>query len=141
MANVKIRVETISNEELATQKQGQEAKGQNSEKLLTASLFVHQAMNVGKQIVNYAVSNIGNYTGDYVKQDRVQQAMDVVSTIGTIGVAFATNWVAGILTVGALAVKEGLNYRSEQQNIKHAENNAEYLRKRSGNSLTNGSRN
>lgn len=142
MPNVKVRVEAVSNDELESQKQGEEVskKDATGEKLVVASLFAHQALNTAKQITNYAISNIGNFTGDYAKQDRVQQIVNNVSDVGTIGVAFATNWVAGVVATIGVATKRVLEVVSDNQAIRHAEHNAEYLRKRSGDSTTNGSR-
>lgn len=141
MADVKIRVEAASRDELDGQRQGQEVKGgQGTEKIAVASIFAHQALNTAKQITNYAISNIGNFTGDYIKQDRVQTAVNAVSDMAAVGTAFAVNWVAGVVAIVGVGIKKTLDVVSENQNIRHAENNAEYLRIRSGNSTTNGSR-
>lgn len=144
MPSVNIRVEKVDDAELNAKKQGDETvakdKGEST-KLAVASIFAHQALNVGKQIVNYQISHIGDMTGDYVKQEQAQEIVDAVGTLAGIGIALATgNYaMAAVATVGAI-VKKGFEIKSENMQIRHAENNAEYLRKRSGNSLENNSR-
>lgn len=141
MADVRIRVEAVSRDELTTQQQGQEVKsGISAEKLAVASIFAHQALSVGKQIVSTAISNIGNFTGDYVKQDRVQHAAEVVGTIASVGAAFAVNPIAGAVATIGLVTKEVLNVVTTNQQELHRERATALLRQRSGNTLTNGSR-
>lgn len=141
MPNVKIRVESVSNDELEAQKQGQEVSGkQTTEKLAVASIFAHQAINTTKQIVNYGISNIGNFTGDYIKQDRVQEVVNGIGDAVSVGIAFATSPIAGAIAVLGIATKKTFEVITENQNVKHAENQANYLRQRSGNSTQNGSR-
>lgn len=141
MADVKIRVEAVSRDELNAQKQGQEVSGgATSQKLVVASIFAHQALNTAKQITNYAISNIGNFTGDYIKQDRIQETVGILTDMATIGTAFATNWIAGIVATIGVGTKRTLEYVSDFQKAKHVDRNVEYLRIRSGNSTTNGSR-
>lgn len=141
MANVNIRVQSISSEEqqtgIPTTQKESKSGGANP---AVASLFVHQAISTGKQILNYGISNIGNFTGDYVKQAQIQQGVDIATDIAGIGIAFATNWVAGLVAVVGVATKGILSSVSAMQEQKHLEHNTSYLIERSGNSTKNGSR-
>lgn len=143
MPSVKIRVQSVSDDELNTQKAGQEVTGSNvpTEKLAVASIFAHQALSLGKQIVSTSISNIGNFTGDYVKQDKVQHAVDIISDIGTIATgAAAGGWIGAIVATVGVITKEVINFVAESKQEDHKERSVELLRERSGNSLTNGSR-
>ena len=42
-----------------------------------------------KQAVNYAIGNIGNFTGDYIKQQQVTDAKEVISFFVNLGTAVA----------------------------------------------------
>ena len=97
-------------------------------------------MQTGKQIVSASINNIGISTGDYVLQDRVQHAASLISDLSTIGVAFATNWVAGIAATVGVATKNVINAVTKNKRDAHEERKTDLLRARSGNTLTNGSR-
>lgn len=143
MPNVRVRVESVSNDELDSQKVGQEVVGKDvtKERLAVASIFAHQALTMGKQIVSFAISNVGNFTGDSVKQDRIEQAVNILGDIGTIGMgAMAGGWVGAIIGTLGVATKYTLDAISTNQQEKHTERKTELIRERSGNSLTNGSR-
>ena len=144
MPNVKIRVEAVSDDELQAQKQGEEVKGKKDTgtgKLAVASIFAHQMINFGKQTLNYAVSTIGMRTGDYIKQERIQDTLSVIGDISTVATATITGGWAGlaisIMGLTAKTVMEQVSIANEQ---KRAEIDASYLRERSGNSTKNGSR-
>lgn len=143
MPSVKIRVESVSDDEINAQKQGQEVTGKDvpTEKLAVASIFAHQAISTTKQIVNYGISNIGSFTGDYVKQDQVQHAVGIVSDISSIVVgAAAGGWVGAIVATLGVATKHVMSAVTEEKNAQHQERAVELLRARSGNYTTNGSR-
>lgn len=140
MAQVNIRVESLSDTEqqtgLPTQKR-EEKKGAN---VAVASIFAHQAINTAKSVVSTYTSNIGLFTQDYVKQDNVQRTLEGIGTLVGIGVAFATNWVAGVAMVAGLSIKQITDYSVEQKRIEIENQRVEYLRRRNGNSLEDGSR-
>ena len=139
MANVNIRVQAV-NEEEQTGIPSQKKDEQKGAKPTAKTLFIHYAINQAKQIVNYGISNIGNFTGDYTKQQQVQQSVDLLSDIAGIGVAFATNWVAGVIAIAGTTTKQVMGVISENQQMVHAERERQYLLERSGNSTKNGSR-
>lgn len=140
MANVKIRVESVSNEELESQRQGQEVSG-GGEKLVISSVFVHQTLSLAKQTISTGLNNIGNFTGNYVKQDQVQNQVEVLSDMASIGIgAMAGGWVGAVVAATGVVFKRITNFVVENQNQLHAERQSEFLKIRSGNSLTNGSR-
>lgn len=143
MADVQIRISAVSRDELTTQKPSEQAAGANvpSEKLAVASIFAHQALTLGKQIVSTSISNIGNFTGDYVKQDRIQNMVGIVSDLATIGTGFAAGGaIGGIVATIGVVTKEILTTVSANKQETHSERRNELLRIRSGNSTTNGSR-
>lgn len=141
MANVNIRVESVSDEEQQTGVPSQKKEGAGGAKTTATSIFVHQALNTGKQILNYGISNIGNFTGDYARQERVQELVGTIGDITTIGVGFASGgWIGGLVAVLGIATKEVFNQVSIQTENRHQEIASNYLRELSGNSTKNGSR-
>lgn len=141
MANVNIRVESVSDEEQQTGVPSQKKEGAGGAKTTATSIFVHQALNTGKQILNYGISNIGNFTGDYARQERVQELVGAIGDVTTIGVGFASGgWIGGLVAVLGVATKEVFNQVSIQVENRHQEIATNYLRELSGNSTKNGSR-
>ena len=141
MANVNIRIESVSSEEqqtgVPTQKKSDEKSGA---KVAVASLFAHQAISTTKSIVSSYASNIGLFTGNYVKQDNMQDALEAIGSLTSIGVAFATNWVAGVAMVAGLGIKSIADYSVQQRQIELENKRVEYLKQRNGNTLEDGSR-
>lgn len=63
--------------------------------------FFNLVENQAKQAVNYTISNIGNFTGDYITQTHVSDAIRIMSGLASIGMsAWAGFRVGG--GVGAL---------------------------------------
>ena len=98
-------------------------------------------MGIGKQIFNYAVSNVGFFTGNYIAQDNINLALNIVSDISTVG----TGIVAGGLVGGAAALigigtKHTLEAITDRRKDVISERERNYWLARSGNSTTNGSR-
>lgn len=102
-----------------------------------------------KQAVSYSISNIGNFTGDYVKQQHVQDAVNIISSLSDIGfaaLAGAKFGPYGALIAGGVAViSKGITF-AEQLVAGYTQNvmenrQIEQLRTRAGlNSMNNGSR-
>lgn len=65
--------------------------GEGDQEGLLSKYARHKFFNLietqAKQAINYSISNIGNFTGDYVKQQHVQDAMQVVSFMTEIAAA------------------------------------------------------
>lgn len=140
MPQVNIRVESVSDEEQQTGVPSQKKEDKKGAKSTVGSIFVHQAMNTTKQIINTGVSNIGNFTGDYVKQDQVGAVVSAVTDITTVAIGFAVNPIAGAFALVGVGIKAGLNVATQLRNDEHARIQSEYLKERSGNTLNNGSR-
>lgn len=143
MPEIKIRIER-GVETAGDGREQQEAKQDESKKQPVASptamLFYHQAISTGKQIVSYAASNVGNFTGNYLLQDQIQNTLDIMGDIATIGLG-ATRGLAGlaVATIG-VATKRIFQMVSINQENVHLQHEQDYLLKRSGNSTMNGSR-
>lgn len=143
MPNVRIRIEK-GTETAGDGKEQQEAKQEESKKQPVASptamLFYHQAIATGKQIVGYAASNVGNFTGNYLMQDQIQSALDIAGDITTLALGATRGW-AGFAVAGiGVTTKRVLQAVSMAQENVHLQHQQDYLLKRSGNATTNGSR-
>lgn len=103
--------------------------------------FVRFAEQQAMQAINYTVSNIGNFTGNYLAQQNTQAAVSAIKQAVGIVSAFAVNPIAGAIAVASTAINFGYseytaNYNNRKQNREIA-----ILRERSGlDTLTNGSR-
>lgn len=139
MPNVKIRIE-----------KGQQQAGdgnlntqgsEQSKSVAVTSIFAHQMLGTAKQIVSYAANNVGNYTGDYIQQSKINQGLETVSDLATISAGImAGGWVGGIVAVAGITTKKVFQYITDTRNDILAERDREYMLARSGNSTTNGSR-
>lgn len=90
---------------------------ESSAKNVALSAGVNVAMNLGKQAVNAAVSNISAATGDYVTQQRVQQSLSAAGTAVGLISSFSNPFTA-IAAVGALAISTGAKIWQEQNRLK-----------------------
>lgn len=113
----------------------------------------HQLFNLlesqAKQMVQYSIGNIGNFTGDYNAQRQVNFTMSAISVVSNIGMgAFAGAkygpWGA-VVGAAVVAVSQGVNFglqlHSQNLEINKQNYNIQQLRKLSGlDGLTNGSR-
>ncbi len=117
--------------------------------------FTSLVESEAKQIINYTVGNIGNFTGNYQAQRDIQVAVNIVSDVINIGtsavgafVAFggqATGGIAAAIVVSTALVSKGFStgmeiYKDSFEN-KKTNRNIEYMRLRLGlEGLIDGSR-
>ena len=109
----------------------------------------HLAKSTATRTVNFAISNIGNFTGDYITQKDVNYAKGVVSNLTTIGittiagakygpVGAAIGFVAGTTSIISNAIFDDI---SNQVQISKSNYSIGQLRDRVGlNTIYDGSR-
>lgn len=126
----------------------QEAKTNN------INLFIkHQLFNLieseAKQMINYSLGNIGNFTGDYNAQAEVNAALSATNSLKSIAIgamAGATFGIPGMIIGGATVaasqlINFGLQMHSQKIEVRKQNYNIQQLRQLSGlDGLTNGSR-
>ena len=140
MPSVKIRISQESTEKMEGEVEGL-TPSVSRERIAGISFFAHQAINTGKQIVNYEISNVGVKTGNYVLQEQINQAVEIVGDFATIGTGFmAGGWIGGAVAIAGVTTKNVLKEVSRAEGIKHENIEYEYLKTRSGNTTRNGSR-
>lgn len=107
-----------------------------------AHQFLHFAENQAKQFIDYSISNIGNFQGDFQTQREIQNAMSVGRTLIGIGTAFATGGiVGGLIATAGVGINMAYQYHTGQVMTNQQNYSIEQLKKLSGlSSLTNGSR-
>lgn len=64
--------------------------------------FFNLIESQAKQAVNYSISNIGNFTGDYLKQQNLQSCITFMNQFGSLGSTFVTASLATGSPVGGL---------------------------------------
>ena len=121
--------------------------------IVTKSIVAHQLVNAGigalKSTFNFMKSNYGNFTGDYLGQQKIDAifstASEVVSFGANIGFGFMAGGIPGAvagLVVGT--VNQGINYAqastNEKLQVSRANAQANYNAQRIGTILTNGNR-
>lgn len=142
MPDVRIRVETGQ----ATAGDGREiqetaSRGQADAKTVAISMLGHQALNTTKQILNYSISNIGNFTGNTVMQENIQTAVGIMGDLASIGMASATGgWVGFAVATIGVATKYTMGAISNEIANRKDNRQTAFILERSGNSTMNGSR-
>lgn len=160
MANNKLYI-TISDKRLgdggntpsSSNSSEREANSMSKEDNLIKRYAEHELFHLVKatttRAINYSISNIGNFTGDYITQRKVNVAKGIVDSAVTIGVSTiagakygpigaAIGFVTGVASETIMGVLDDISNRAE--NTK-ANFNIEQLREKVGlNTKLDGSR-
>lgn len=134
--------------------QNQIDKEKESKESSVKSLLKHRFFNFieseAKQAVTYTIGNIGNFTGDYVTQQHVSDAMHVLNFVMDIGTAAGAGaasggWVGAAVGVALTITSKGITMGQEAYAswVEGARQNRDIaqLRSRAGlNSTNNGNR-
>lgn len=142
MPDIRIRIST-GTKTAGTGAEPQENKGVASDGLMknaVVSVFAHQMLASGKQALSTSISIMGTETGNYALQEQIERVSGLITSAVGTGVAFATNPVLGVAKLTGDILSIGMKAYSELSKLKLEEKNAEIMRRRSGNSLTNKSR-
>lgn len=142
MANVKVRITSETDDQ---ERGGAEtittAPSIDTKRMATTSLFVHAAVGNVKQAVQYGLSNVGNFTGDYVAQQNINQALEALGGVSTIVMgAVSAGWVGAVIATASVAFRGITQGVSRYIGYQNEEINASMARQRSGNALTDNSR-
>jgi len=130
------------------------ATNQNSSALLIArsvyaNQLVHTGMNMIKSEFNYQINRVGDTTGDYLLQDKINQALSVSSVVSSIGgsiaAGFATGGVIGasvgaVVSLSSLALRNSQAQRTYNYNLAKTNANAMFSSSQIGDILNNGNR-
>ena len=112
-----------------------------SKNVAVETLFAHQMLGLGKQIISYNASNIANFTGNYIEQDKINNTLEILGDVSTVGLGFVSKgWVGGTIAIAGVVTKKVFQMVSEYRQDILSERDREYMLARSGNSTTNGSR-
>lgn len=129
------------------------AKKEDKEEKLFRDYVKHEFFNLiekeARQMVNYSLGNIGNFTGDYNAQRAVNFGLSTTSVIRSIGMGALVGakygpWGA-VIGAGVVAASQVVNFgfqlHSQNLEIRKQNYNVRQLRQLSGlDGLTNGSR-
>lgn len=112
--------------------------------------FFNFVENEARTIANYSISNIGNFTGDYMAQYEIQASIEMISFAVDLGMAAATGakiggGIGAAVAVGveltAKGISKALSINSEIFEYKKINRNIDIMRERLGlEGLTNGGR-
>lgn len=138
MPNVRIRIE--KEQEAGGEAQQTQPKSE-AKNVATQTFFAHQMLGTAKQIVRFQASNVGNFTGNYIKQEQINQTLDVLGDASTIALGFAAKGPIGavVATIG-IGTKHVLKAISDAREDELRERDRLLVMERSGNSTRNGSR-
>ena len=124
-----------------------------SQNLIARSVYANQLASAGlnalRNTFNFAKSNYGNFTGDYVGQQKIDNAFSVANTFVSLGSSIfngamaggipgaVVGAVVGAVSMGVTAWQSGVEYKTS---IIKANDSAFFNSQRIGNVLRNGSR-
>lgn len=153
MADGKIYIYITTDKPKSTGETGESTEkkdNKNKGDMFFAHELAHFAKAQASQMVNYALNNIGNFTGDYQTQKEIQHAVQMAGSIKNIALSayagFRIAGVAGGVVAGGLAIaSQTINFVLAEAQAQLQINKQNYeiskLREISGlNGLTNGSR-
>lgn len=135
------------------QNKQEKTQQESSEESAFGAFARHRFFNLiqgqAQQAVNYSIANIGNFTGDYVKQTQVAETMNILGFLGDLamaGIAGSKFGAPGIaISVGTIVLGKAITinqqiYAGKVENTRINYDIAQ-LRTRAGlNSANNGSR-
>lgn len=101
-----------------------------------ASTMQSQLRKIGSR----GISNIGNLTGDYILQDRINTAINIVNFASGFGIAAATGPIGLAAWAISTSVNEGLRQVEYAIQMEKAKTNQEYLLSKNGQVLRDNSR-
>jgi hypothetical protein len=64
-----------------------------------------------KQIMSYTIGNVGNFTGDYMAQNQINNAMEIAGYVAMIAVNPIVGVPAAVASVGFKAYNQQLQYK------------------------------
>lgn len=111
--------------------------------------FFNLITNQAKTAVQYTIGNIGNFTGSYVTQEHINNALNAIGFLERVGVATLAGskygpWGAAIgaaVAVVGEGVSQGINIFSNILEMRRQNEAVAQLKTRAGlNSVNNGSR-
>lgn len=144
MPNVKVRITTETAEQTqggAEQVLDPSKKDIDKKKMATTSLFAHAIVGNVKQIVNYGLRNYGNFTGDYLQQERINASLETFGDLSTIALGGVSGGLPGLVVATAsIGVRRGLQLVTTFQGYRLETLNSQLSRERSGNALWSNSR-
>lgn len=111
--------------------------GNNLKKESNQKYSTHRFYNFmesqAKQAVMYSLHNIGNFTGDYITQRRVNESLQAVNIISNIAIAgISAGPVGAAIAAGSTLITAGFNELTNVINYTKISHNIDVLRKRSG---------
>jgi hypothetical protein len=138
MAKINVVFNDSTNETGVEQQEVQQK--QSSEK--TSSYLIGQAVvQLGKRALSYGSSMVGNVTGNYIMQNKIDNAVAIAGYAGQIGVGFATGGVVGgVVSAIAVAGQIGINAANYEIDRTKANAQANYLMQQRGGILNDYSR-
>ena len=140
MPDIRIRIEKPK-ERKAEQQQQETSQKQEQENVAVTTVVAQQMISTGQQIISFQASNIGNFTGNYLLQDNVNEMLDVVGDVTTVALGFVSKGpVGGLVAITGIATKKVFEYISREQQNSFLKMEQDYMIKRSGNQTKNGSR-
>lgn len=105
-------------------------------KMYVAGMVQQQAVSIGRQALSFAVSNYGNWTGDYVTQANLETVTKIVGTASELAVAAVVGGVPGfIVAVAAKAVSYGFKTLGGELERVNENRRISVLRERVGTSI------
>ena len=140
MPQVKIRIENTDDNQAGVGNASATSTKDDKKKVSATTIFTNQMIATAKQTMNFAINNIGNFTGDYIAQSKAQELVSFVGDVVSIVTGALVSPAAAVVAVAGLAVKQTFETISDIRKNQLSERPRSYLIERSGNATKNGSR-
>lgn len=121
----------VSGTEDNIQPSGEQAKA-NAKTAFTVNKALSVVKQLGTQVFDSSIAQIGAITGNYVMQERIQNTMNVAGKVVGIGTAFIANPILGTVALAGEGISMGFQISARNREIMWQNREAEQLRRRAG---------
>lgn len=137
------KIDVVFNDSTNETAQTQQPKQQGLNTTANAGSYVigQAVVQLGKRALNYGASMVGNITGNYLLQSKIDNSIMIVNYGSQIAVGFATGGVVGgVASTIAVAGQVAMNEISYEIERSKSNTQARFLASTRGGILNNGSR-
>lgn len=142
MAKINVVFNDSTNETGVSEQEAQQSISGTDKSNKSASFMVGQAVvQLGKRALSYGAGQYGNITGNYIMQNKIDNAISIVGYAGQIGVGIATGGaIGGVVSAIAVAGQIGMSAVSYEVDRVKTNAQANYLMQQRGGLLNANSR-
>lgn len=92
-----------------------------------ATALIKFGIDQAKTMAMEGIKTYTSFTGNSMLQQKIDNTLSLVNMGSTVGIAFATNWALGLVSIGAYGVQAGLSVYRANVEAKVAERTQSFI--------------